>query len=149
MSDFVIAFTILFIGFLISKVIEFLHFHSIRKREKKLLSFPVTSEQKTFCDKKITRGKLVCAEVSLATDYYKRFVALILSLFGLNIVVYEKLLDRARREAILRLKEKCKEYDAIINLKIDTVRIYSRLLGKKHSTICLQVLVSGTAINYI
>lgn len=41
----------------------------------------------------------------IAFDYFKTFIAGFILMFGGRITVYEKLLDRARREAFLRLLE--------------------------------------------
>ncbi|MFT6733724.1 MAG: hypothetical protein ACJAS9_001914 [Polaribacter sp.] len=48
-------------------------------------------------------------------DYFKRFLAGLRNIFGGRVVTYESLVDRARREAILRMKEKCPAAPSLIN----------------------------------
>ena len=138
----------LLVWYLISKAVETHHYNSIRKRENLYKSLPVLTSYKIFPISKYKDATLVYAEYSAANDYFKKSVVSFLSFFGLNIVTYEKLLDRARREAILRLKEKCKNYDAIINLKLETVEINSSNNTVNKRIKGLQVLVSATAVNF-
>ena len=48
---------------------------------------------------------LVTGSVVIAFDYFRRFIARFIMFFGGRITVYETMLDRARREALLRLLE--------------------------------------------
>jgi uncharacterized protein YbjQ (UPF0145 family) len=52
-------------------------------------------------------------------------------------------LDRARREAILRMKESCKKADEIINLRIETSSISK---GRGRSIGSVEVLAYATAL---
>jgi uncharacterized protein YbjQ (UPF0145 family) len=47
----------------------------------------------------------VSGSVVVSVDYFKRFLAGLRTLVGGRVTSYETLLDRARREAILRCKE--------------------------------------------
>ena len=49
---------------------------------------------------------LLTGSVVIAFDYFRRFIAGIVMLVGGRITMYEDMLDRARREALLRLLEK-------------------------------------------
>ena len=48
---------------------------------------------------------LVSGSVVIAFDYFRRFIASFVMFFGGRITMYETMLDRARREALLRLLE--------------------------------------------
>jgi len=48
--------------------------------------------------------ELVMGNVVISQDYFKRFAASIKGIFGGNIRVLEPLLERARREALIRMK---------------------------------------------
>lgn len=48
---------------------------------------------------------LVTGSVVIAFDYFRRFIAGFVMLVGGRITMYEDMLDRARREALLRLLE--------------------------------------------
>ena len=68
---------------------------------------------------------LVSGSVVIANDYFKTFVAGLRNLFGGKISAYETLLDRARREAVLRMKQEAKLLGAelIFNVKYETSNI--------------------------
>ena len=79
----------------------------------------------------------------ISVDYFKRLLASLRNFFGGSIQAYETLLDRARREAILRMKENCKNADEIINLRIETSSISK---GKRNTIGSVEVLAYGTAL---
>ena len=83
----------------------------------------------------------------MSLDYFKRFLAGIRAIFGGRIKSYEPLLDRARREAILRMKEEAlaKGYTAVINLRLDTSRLASATKDGK-STAGVEILAFGTGL---
>ena len=64
--------------------------------------------------------------------------------FG-RIFVYETLVERARREAILRMKDEARECGAgtVFNVKLETSSITK---GKKNQTGCVEVYAYGTAV---
>ncbi|PIE63030.1 MAG: hypothetical protein CSA25_02230 [Desulfobacter postgatei] len=76
------------------------------------------STYKTVSDsgRTIRKSKLVTGNVVISVDYFKRIAAGLRNLFGGQVCVYESLVDRARREALLRLHESCEDADEIINL---------------------------------
>ena len=142
-----IIFSIL-VWYIISKAVEVDHYKSIRRREKELVNLPAFTSYKIFPLSKYKDATLVYSEYAIANDYFKKIIVGLLSFFGLNIVTYEKLLDRARREAIIRLKEKCKNYDALINLRLETVEINTSNNTANKNIKGLQVLASATAVNF-
>ncbi|NNK94067.1 MAG: heavy metal-binding domain-containing protein, partial [Desulfobacterales bacterium] len=76
-------------------------------------------------------------------DYFKKIMATLSNIFGGQLTSYESLLDRARREAVLRLKESCPQADQIINLRIETSSITK---GDNKQIGCVEVLAYGTAV---
>ena len=71
-------------------------------------------------------------------------------LFGLNTgyaTSYETLLDRGRREALLRLKESAREagYRAVINVRLETSRLANRRRDGKGTT-GVEILAFGTGL---
>ena len=79
----------------------------------------------------------------VSVDYFKRFIAGLYLFFGGRVTSYEPLLDRARREAILRMKESCPEAAQIINLRVETSLISK---GAKNKIGSVELLAYGTAI---
>ena len=77
----------------------------------------------------------------VASDYFKSFVASLVNIFGGRVRTFEPLLDRGRREALLRVKEQASEIGAshVFNVKYETSRI-----GGGITTI--EVMAYGTAL---
>jgi uncharacterized protein YbjQ (UPF0145 family) len=67
------------------------------------------------------------------------------SIVGGRVTAYETLLDRARREAILRMKQEAKAMNAdrIFNIKLETASISKNASGNIGS---VEVLAYGTAL---
>ena len=73
---------------------------------------------------------------------------MVLNLIGGRIDTYAELLELARREAVLRMKEAAaaRGADAVLNVKIETVTLDNIHDTKNGNTIgTLEVLVYGTA----
>jgi len=92
--------------------------------------------------------ELVMGNVVISQDYYKRFAASIKGIFGGNIRVLEPLLERARREALIRMKgvAHARGYDTIINVRIETATLASARRDGK-GTAGVEILAFGTAIS--
>ena len=83
----------------------------------------------------------------VSNDYFKRLLAILRNFFGGRVKAYESLIDRARREAILRMKEEAKSKGAhmIVNLRLETSTI-GRSANKKNSVGSIEALAYGTAV---
>ncbi len=92
--------------------------------------------------------ELVMGNVVISLDYFKRFAAGIKAIFGGNIRAYEPLLERARREALIRMKgvAQARGYDAVINVRIETATMASSR-GDGKGTAGVEILAFGTAIS--
>ena len=92
--------------------------------------------------------ELVIGNVVISQDYFKRFAASIRGIFGGNIRVLEPLLERARREALIRMKgmAHARGYDTIINVRIETATLASAR-GDGKGTAGVEILAFGTAIS--
>ncbi|MGH1471081.1 MAG: YbjQ family protein [Cellvibrionaceae bacterium] len=136
---------LLIIGYLSGRWIEKRHFSSIIKREDEL------SEVLTFAKRypndltEKCHSALVCGNVVISIDYFKKIAASLRALVGGRVSAYESLIERARREAILRMKAKAKAVgaDTIINVKLETASIYK---GKKQQVGSVEVYAYGTAL---
>ena len=96
----------------------------------------------------VQSSELVMGNVVISQDYFKRFAASIKGIFGGNIRVFEPLLERARREALVRMKgvAHARGYDTIINVRIETSRLASSRRDGK-GTAGVEILAFGTAIS--
>ena len=98
---------------------------------------------------RVESSELVMGNVVISQDYFKRVMASLKGLVGGNIGVFEPLLERARREALIRMKgvAHARGYKTIINVRIETSRLASgRRDGK--GTAGVEILAFGTAIEY-
>ncbi len=144
MENLIILAVLISCGYFFGKHNEKKHYRSIKERENNLLALPLTSSKYPLDDKEtVKQAYLVQGCVVISIDYFKRIVAGLRNFFGGNIQSYETLLDRARREAVLRLKESCSDADEIINLRIETSSISK---GGDNRIGCVEVLAYGTAI---
>jgi len=85
--------------------------------------------------------------VVISQDYFKRVVAGLKGIVGGNIRTFEPLLERARREALLRMKgiAHARGYDTIINVRLETATLASARSNGK-GTAGVEVLAYGTAV---
>ena len=83
----------------------------------------------------------------VSIDHFKRFLAALRAILGGRIKSYESLLDRARREALLRLKKDAidRGFHAVINVRLETTRLASSRQGGK-GTAGVEVLAFGTGL---
>jgi len=142
MYDILFFLTLIVVGYIFGTVIEKRHFKSLMMREEQMLYLPTIALKKPLDDEGIVRSELVNGSVVISIDFFKKFVAGLINFFGGNITVYESLIDRARREATLRMKESAKDASEIINIKIETSSISKNTKGIG----AIEVLAYGTAI---
>jgi len=91
---------------------------------------------------------LVMGNVVISQDYFKRIAAGLKGVFGGNIRVLEPLLERARREAVIRMKAEAAKrgHDTVINVRIETSPLASSRRNGK-GTAGVEILAFGTAIS--
>ena len=135
---------LLLLGFVIGRLAEKRHYARIIKAEKSLLSLPATATRLPPQDA-VHRQVLVSGNIVVANDYFKYFTAALKSLFGGRLNTYESLLDRGRREALIRMKKQAKDMDAalVFNVKYVTTNLSA---GEQNKMGTLEVLAYGTAL---
>jgi len=144
--DLIIPISLVLIGMFIGKKNELSHYSSIKMRENEFLSMP-TVTARWYEEEKAQEGMLVTGTVCISIDYFKKFIAGLINFFGGAIVSYESLVDRARREAILRMKESARGYDTIVNLRVETSTISGNANAKGFIG-SVEAIAYGTAIKY-
>ncbi len=145
--QFVIPVLFLVVTYFIGHWNERLHYESIRRREREMLDLPALTFRTLPEGWRPERSGMVTGSVVISVDYVKRFLAGLRGIVGGRIKGYETLLDRARREAILRMKEEAvrKGYDAVINVRLETSRLASGSRDGK-GTAGVEILAFGTAL---
>ncbi|MDQ8209427.1 heavy metal-binding domain-containing protein [Coraliomargarita sp. SDUM461003] len=134
-------------GLVVGSILERRHFASIRQRELQHARLPIFPTRSADADRTVVDGHLVVASVVVSLDYFKKILASLRNIFGGNVRSYESLLDRAKREAILRLKEQVPDCDAIINLRLETSNL-ANVHSRKKGIGGVEVIAYGTAIRY-
>ena len=146
MIDLIVFLTLIALGYFVGSYLEKRHYQSIREREIQYASLPTIMLKKPLHPEKIKESRLVNGSVVISIDYFKRLMATLRNIFGGNVTSYESLVDRARREAILRMKEDAKDADEIINLRLETSSISKN--DQKGTIGSVEVLAYGTALKY-
>jgi uncharacterized protein YbjQ (UPF0145 family) len=147
-ADLVIFLFLTGLGYTAGSIAERRHYRSISRRETELLRLPVVTLKNPYPEEALRGGVMVMGSVVISIDYFKRLLAILRNIFGGRVTSYESLVDRARREAILRLKDAAsrKGCDIVVNLRLETSTI-GQSANNRNSVGCVEVLAYGTAIS--
>lgn len=134
--------SLLVVGYGVGRLQERRHFRSIRQRETELKHVLALSTRYVPEGVQASDARLVSGGVVISSDYFKTFVAGFRAFFGGRFRGYETLLERARREALLRLKEDARAAGStlVIGVRFQTTKIAGS------STPSVEVLAFGTAL---
>jgi len=139
---FVIALAV--VGLVFGSMNERKHYRSIQQREAKYRHILLFNEKRPPPELAGQPFHLVQGSVVISSDYFKNIAAGLRSLFGGNLTSYESLLDRGRREAILRLKQQAHERGAhmVVGVLFETSTLNQ---AQKNKIVSCEVLAYGTA----
>jgi len=145
MSHLILVAIFVTCGYFFGTRAEKKHFKSLQERELRMnQSVPAMASrippQNAKYDQVLVSGNAV-----IANDYFKTFVAGLRNLIGGKVNTYESLLDRARREALLRMKEEAEGLNAnfVFNVKYETANISGQ--GSKKPPV-IEAHAYGTAL---
>lgn len=145
MIDLIIFLSLLALGYGAGTWAEKRHYRSIMQREQETLNLPaVTLKSVGIPEHKIRSAELVHGSAVISVDYFKRILAGLRNVFGGKVKSYESLIDRARREALLRMKEMAGGATIIVNVRIETSAIGKQ--SKRKNIGCLEAVAYGTAL---
>ena len=152
MFEIVSVIITLIITYAIGSYIEKNHFKKIQQREIALIKKPIISygAKKWTTKREVKKIEMVTGEVVISGDYFKNFVASLKNLFGGRLTTFESIMDRARREAILRMREKAKTAHIIVNTRIETVMLDedNGCQNEANKIPKCAVIAYGTAVTY-
>ncbi len=147
MVDIAILFILLVLGYGFGTFSERRHFKQIIEREDALKGILIVPEKKLLTEFNNSKfdNQFVDGSVVISIDYFKRFLSGLRALVGGRIRVYETLLERARREALLRMKQEAADNGAIavFNCKLETASISK---GRHNAIGSVEVYAYGTAV---
>lgn len=137
------AVLIIAIGFLAGTAVERRHYRSIEERERGLRGIPASTLRELPDPERILRSRLVTGSVVISIDAFKRALAELQGFFGGEVTAYETLVDRARREAMLRLYDHVGPPEILTNVRLETSPIGGRSNERVAS---IEVLAYATAV---
>ena len=143
-SFFIIPFVL---GIFVGTYVEKKHLSSLDKREAALQHILVTdiNNYEINVDESV-QPQMIIGEVVISTDYLKTFLTKLKKILGGELRSFETLVERARREALMRVKEEAhmQGFDAICNLRLETSSLGDPLQGK-NAIVAVGMLASATA----
>ncbi len=145
MGGILVAGILLVIGIIFGSRNERRHFDRIEQAEEELSDIKIFNI-KTLPDNLEKGGALVTGNVVIAVDYFKVFIAGFIMLFGGRMSAYEKMMERARREALVRMQREAKKIgaDAIYNTRIE----FSAVGQRPNKIGGAELLAYGTAVRF-
>ncbi len=138
---------LLTLGFTVGSWVERAHFKRLAIREQAVRDILVTDLRSVPPDCDVKAFGLVTGEVVIASDYFKTFAASLRKLIGGELHAFESLMERARREALLRMVESAKGLgaNAVANVRFETSNIGS--MRRKRSAAMVEMYAYGTALH--
>ena len=145
MIELIVFLVLLGLGYTFGRLAEARHYRSIKEREQLYRSMTLIPVRVPPPELLKHDSTLVSGNVVISVDYFKTIAASLRNLFGGRVGAYESLLDRARREAALRMQEEARKLGAetIYNVKYETSRIGENAAKGLGS---VEVLAYGTAL---
>lgn len=128
---------------IIGKMAEKKHYQSIRERESAWVHIPALTGKQVPELPTAYDSQLVVGSVVVSVDHFKRWLSKFRMIFGGEMKSYASVIDRGRREAILRMKEACPDADMFLNCRLETSTVSN---GKGNAVGCAEVLAYGTAV---
>ena len=144
LMQFFIPLSLVLVCFLIGKGIELHHFKKLAEREQRLSDIIVTNLKTIPPQYANAQPILVMGSAVIATDYFKVFAAGLRKFFGGEMKSYVTLMERARREAMVRLLEQAagQGASAVWNIRSETSTTHGQHRKKPGG---VEVLAYGTA----
>jgi uncharacterized protein YbjQ (UPF0145 family) len=133
--------------YFIGGAIERRHLRDIRRREEQWRGLPAVNFRELPESWEASESALVTGSMVVSVDYFKRFLAGLRSIVGGRVKSYEGILDRARREALLRMKADAtdRSFDAVVNVRLETTRVANGR-GNGQGIAGLEILAYGTGL---
>ena len=137
---------LLAVGYGAGRHYEKLHLQDLRRREAATVGILV-SPVGTLPGVELAEPRLVVGAAVISIDYFKRFAAALRGLFGGRMMALETVVDRGRREAVMRMKEQAVAagLNGVVGMRVETSRLAnSRSNGK--GTAGIEIVAYGTAV---
>jgi len=136
---------LLILGYFAGRGAERRHYKEIHRREEAALAVPMVTSRSVPPGRPVAEANLVIGSVVVSVDYYKRFLLGLRALVGGEARGYASLIDRARREAMLRLRESAPDADLFLNLRMETATLFG---SRTNGTASVEVVAYATAVRF-
>jgi uncharacterized protein YbjQ (UPF0145 family) len=136
------------LGFAIGTWREWRHLKSLDQRERALAGTCVILNTREVPDPSTVRHcALVTGDAVIASDLFKSFAAGLRNIVGGEVRTLETLMDRARREAILRMLDDARSMGAaeVYNVRLQSSNIRGAGLRRK-AGVSVELFAFGTAV---
>lgn len=148
--NLVLFLVLLAVGYSCGSIAERRHYASITRRETEQLEFQAMTVEPFLPGEEVADTFLVQGSAVISIDYFKRMLAVLRNVFGGRVKAYESLVDRARREATLRMKEQAlaRGADMVVNLRLETSTI-GNSANRKGRVGSVEAIAYGTAVSLL
>lgn len=143
--QFAIPLFLIAVGFVVGRIIERRHFRSLALREA--AEGPILTNLKSPpAGAEIVSSQLCIGSVVIASDYFKCFGATLKTLVGGRLRTLETLIERGRRESLLRVREQAAQVkaDMVLNVRLETSVIMRKKGNRSYPA--AEVVAYGTAV---
>jgi len=135
---------LILVGFFLGTYIEKKHLEDLHDREYRTRQIKLVNIGAKTPIPEADRARLFVGSVVVSSDYFKTFVAYWMNFFGGQISVFETLVERGRREALLRMKEDAMKWGArqVVNVRLET----AELGGRTGGVVAVEIIAYGTGV---
>ncbi|NOX60230.1 MAG: YbjQ family protein [Planctomycetes bacterium] len=143
---FLVSLFMLPFGYGVGRWRERRHLASLKQREIEFGDILVTNLKTGPNPENVRRAAFVSGDAVIATDYFKSFAAGLRNIIGGEVRVFETLMDRARREATLRMLQEARQMGAseVWNIRLESSNI--RSASGNNKAVSVEIFAFGTAI---
>lgn len=149
LGDLLIPAAAMVLFFIVGRLVERRHLAYLKQQEAALAHIRV-EQLKTLPPNWITTSEpvLVVGSVVLANDFFKMFISGLKKIVGGRLGEYERLIDRGRREAVIRMKQMAADHgcNVVWNMRLETSMINDSP-GRNEGATSAEIFAYGTAIN--
>lgn len=137
---------LLLLGLVVGGSVERKHFRDLDEREHASRQRVALSDKRCDDPRPVARATLAMGSVVISNDYFKQFFAAWRMFFGGELRGYSTLIERARREALQRMKESAPHADLFLNVRFETFSISQNAQSGLGT---VEVFAYGTAIRFV
>ena len=122
------------------------HYALLAARESQLADIKVTNVRAVSNPETVQTAAFVCGDAVIATDYFKSFAGKLRNLVGGEVKSFETLMERARREACVRMLQEARALGAqeVWNVRLGTSNI--RSAQHNRPWVSVECFAFGTAV---